>query len=397
MRNDRHIAVIAAVLLVTLRLAIGWQLLYEGLWKIDTQKTTTPWTAAGYLRNSQGPFRGMFRAMAGDPDDLDWLDVKQMGAKWDAWEKRFAEHYKLDKANRARLHELVNGSKSFEADLEKLPEGIDFAALRLDKRISYNAEKKRLVVSPKFHLTPKERDKLLAAIDDEAEGAGDFRKAVGDVYKRGKAKMGAKKQMMAALANPDVRSSEEAQRVGELEKYRLMLARYEEGVHKADQDFRWDHLSYSWGEIQALRSKLVAPIKAIDQELKKKANELLTVEQLNRGAAPKAWSPLRVSDMLTIAGLTILGLMLIFGLGTRFAALMAAFMLFMFYAAMPPWPGVPEAPGPEHSFIVNKNFIEIVALLAIAALPTGRWCGLDGAIAYWFAKRQEKLKEAAPA
>jgi len=47
---------------------------------------------------------------------------------------------------------------------------------------------------------------------------------------------------------------------------------------------------------------------------------------------------------------------------------------------VPPWPGVEElieTAGPEHSFIVNKNLIEVIALLAIASLPTGQWFGLD--------------------
>jgi hypothetical protein len=44
----------------------------------------------------------------------------------------------------------------------------------------------------------------------------------------------------------------------------------------------------------------------------------------------------------------------------------------------------PEATGPEHSYIVNKNLIEAVALLGIAMLPTGSWFGLDGVIRYIF-------------
>jgi hypothetical protein len=49
----------------------------------------------------------------------------------------------------------------------------------------------------------------------------------------------------------------------------------------------------------------------------------------------------------------------------------------LFYLPMPPWPGVPEAPGPEHSLFINKNMIEVVACLALATLPTGRWIGVD--------------------
>ena len=71
---------------------------------------------------------------------------------------------------------------------------------------------------------------------------------------------------------------------------------------------------------------------------------------------------LRTVNNMTIAGLTILGALLVLGLGTRIAALAAAFMLFNFYMAMPPWPGVPEVPGPEHSFIINKNGIQFILI-----------------------------------
>ena len=93
---------------------------------------------------------------------------------------------------------------------------------------------------------------------------------------------------------------------------------------------------------------------------------------------PEPWTSLRIVNTMTIAGLTILGTLLILGLMTRFAALAAAVMLFNFYLAMPPLPGVPEMPGPEHSFIVNKNLIEVIALIGFALMPTGQWFGLDG-------------------
>ncbi len=45
---------IACVLLVTLRLFIGWQLAYEGFWKVSTLDTARPWTSEGYLKNARG-------------------------------------------------------------------------------------------------------------------------------------------------------------------------------------------------------------------------------------------------------------------------------------------------------------------------------------------------------
>ena len=49
MTDTRRYSLAAIVLLVVLRLGIGWQLLYEGLWKVDTLDSPRPWSAAGYL------------------------------------------------------------------------------------------------------------------------------------------------------------------------------------------------------------------------------------------------------------------------------------------------------------------------------------------------------------
>jgi thiosulfate dehydrogenase [quinone] large subunit len=51
---------------VVLRVLIGWHFLYEGLAKL----TSPTWSAAGYLLQSRGPFSGLFRWMASDPERL---------------------------------------------------------------------------------------------------------------------------------------------------------------------------------------------------------------------------------------------------------------------------------------------------------------------------------------
>ena len=466
LKPDRQIAVIACVLLVTLRLMIGWQLMYEGFWKIRTLKSPKPWTAAGYLKNSMGPFRPMFREMAGDPDDLDWLNVKKVSARWDDWQRRFTNHYKLDKRQKARLTEWMNGKSAYKVEIGEVPKDYnnvvfefelknevkdslglsgadasgktlsyepgqvkvridgrgfrDFEAtdgdkltlkpkadrpikkgakvqvlagkrlmeIGVDDSVGFEAgDKNYIVVDGKRHLTTPEREKLIAGLEED--GLGGLVDAVHQVYKRSKDGISFKERLSATVrGNPDWVKNDKLQRVGEIAKYKSMLAEYETKLAKADQDFNWDHLQHNWGKIQALRSQLSGPVKALEDELKDKAEEMLSVKQLSRGAMPEPWTALRISDLLTIAGLTILGICLILGVFTRFSALMAALMLFMFYAAMPPWPGVPEAPGPEHSFIVNKNFIEVVALLAIACLPSGRWFGVDGMIGRWLGKRK---------
>ena len=155
MNKVGRVSFIAVALIVVLRIAIGWQLFYEGVWKIKTLKSATPWTAAGYLKNSQGPLRGMFRNMAGDPDDLDWLDADKVIAKWDDWQKRFGAHYKLNGDQTSRLNRLLNGSSEYSVKLPAgvLPDGVDLSSqeVRISAKevvpvLTHNREKGTLVV-----------------------------------------------------------------------------------------------------------------------------------------------------------------------------------------------------------------------------------------------------------
>ena len=59
------------LLLLALRLAIGWHFLYEGLVKLANPN----WSSAGYLMDSAGFLRGFFYNLASDPDVLKILDL----------------------------------------------------------------------------------------------------------------------------------------------------------------------------------------------------------------------------------------------------------------------------------------------------------------------------------
>lgn len=389
MADIRRYSLAAVVLLVVLRLGLGWQLLYEGLWKIDTLSTPYPWSSDGYLKSAQGPMRNVFRAMTGDPDDKSWLDEATVAARWDQWKNRFAGHYGLDEKQVARLNALIDGPTAFVAPLEALPDGVDFKAAKLDGIISFDAKAKQLRVDGKRHLLASEKAALEEQIaDKEGEAYAKYQKALDDVFNRA-SKLSYKERMRAHLmGNPDNSGNIDG-RISQLSLYEGMVSRYEEKLASAKITFELDHLNRVWSDTRAKGRELAGPVMAMDQELREDGLEMLTVEQVRRGPLPSPWTPLKVVDTLTIAGLTGLGILLILGLFTRFAALSAAFMVFGFYMAMPPLPGVPDAPGPEHSFIVNKNLIEVLALLALAFLPTGYWFGLDNLLGKLFAGRRK--------
>ncbi|MDA0283593.1 MAG: DoxX family protein [Planctomycetota bacterium] len=393
MKDTYRLALPALILVVVLRMAIGWQLLYEGLWKIDTLSTPKPWSAVGYLKNAQGPLRGLFRNMSGDPDDLGWLDYDATAADWDDWIARFRSHYQLDEKQAASLHRIVEGSYSvvnkrnvYVEALDKLPDGI--TDLNKSSRVSsrvfwFDAKAKRIYVDAHEHLKPDELEKLQAVVEGRDDpDAKKYLTAVQSVYDRQKKGIGFKEKLLGTLkGNPELVGNDDWQQVGKLQQYKDRLTRYENALVKADQDFEWDHLQHNWDELQTLRAELSGPIKALDAELKDKARSLLTLNQMALGPVPGRWTQLEIADQMTIAGLTIFGAMLLLGLGTRIAAVGAAVMLFNFYMAMPPWPGVPAAPGPEHSYVINKNLIEVIALFGIALMPTGSWFGVDALLA----------------
>src|SRR5262249_3104524 len=86
-------------------------------------------------------------------------------------------------------------------------------------------------------------------------------------------------------------------------------------------------------------------------------------------------------DWLTMWGVTAVGVCLLLGLFTRTACIVGAGFLLSFYASLPALPWLQVSPRAEgHYLYINKNIIEMLALLALATTQSGRWVGLDGLI-----------------
>ncbi len=93
-------------------------------------------------------------------------------------------------------------------------------------------------------------------------------------------------------------------------------------------------------------------------------------------------------DALCIGGLTLIGLCLFLGLMTRVAAIAGACLVGLFYLAHPPLiQSAPTVPVEGHYLLVNKNLVEVLALVVLAVFPTGQWLGLDR---LWAARRGRK-------
>ena len=87
-------------------------------------------------------------------------------------------------------------------------------------------------------------------------------------------------------------------------------------------------------------------------------------------------------------GLTLVGVCLILGLFTRLASLAGIGFILLFYLCNPPFVGYFYSIPTEGSYlIVNKNLVELCALVVILATGSGRFAGLDRILHGLFARR----------
>jgi thiosulfate dehydrogenase [quinone] large subunit len=94
-----------------------------------------------------------------------------------------------------------------------------------------------------------------------------------------------------------------------------------------------------------------------------------------RWLAQPAWLPW--IDGAVAVALVLAGLMLMLGLLTQLGCAIAAALLAAFYLSTMPLTGVPVPRAEGTYLIVNKNLIELVAVVVVMAFRTGRIAGLD--------------------
>src|SRR5262249_36304451 len=144
-------------------------------------------------------------------------------------------------------------------------------------------------------------------------------------------------------------------------------------------------------EANRIRGILRSALDEQTKSMREAMGDLLSNEQWTKGGPlPESVSPgllkwglLQWADFLVAWGLTLIGACLLLGLFSRTACIAGALMVLSFYLAMPPWPGLLDNPKAEgHYLIINKNLIEMLALLTLATTASGKWAGLDGLFRY---------------
>ena len=313
-------------MLVALRLALGCHFLYEGLWKIKPVEKFSiqhpePFTAKPFLTQAKGPMAGFFYAMVPD----------------------------IDGRQRLRVETNAKGEKS-----------IDCAGIIA----RWNTIRQEFI--DYYRPAGAAENAAQQQLEEKARATCDkFQEQLKEYFKE----------------NAD----DVAAYLGALDRFQTDEERDQTAPYQKQR--RWDRMMELRGKGNAWSANLQTWIEDLEaQELafKNMLYSLLDDRQKERGRLPATWNPLRWSPMERINfavtyGLAAIGACLMLGFCTRLAALGgAAFMCFV-VLTQPAFPGVypPDPHVAGHALLVNKDFIEMLALLVIATVPAGRWGGLD--------------------
>jgi uncharacterized membrane protein YphA (DoxX/SURF4 family) len=365
--------------LVVLRFAIGWHFLFEGIEKLESYfrgpaEGKPVWTSASYLRESTGPLRGFFRAPVGDPDRaaLERLTLPDtqpptlppaLEKDWKEYFDRFVAHYNVGGVKGppgAAASEAVR-PLAF-SPISPFPSNLPSWQVLTPAKPLESPDKLQLVLA-ETALEHAKASALLWLLHGERLADRRFSKVEEKVPETTQQRIAKYREKVA--------------QVREIEEFGLQPTGFGKDVWK-------QKLKDLKDEVRTLRSELLADLNQPMKEAMEFVTEKrLTKEQRARGPLPAASEPawLFWVDQVTMWGVTAIGVCLILGLFTRTACVAGALFLLSVYAAMPALPWLPVSPRLEgHYFFVNKNLIEMLALLALATTYSGRWAGLDGLI-----------------
>ena len=317
---------LSVVLLVALRLTIGSHFLYEGVWKIAN---SDEFSARPFLTMAKGPFAPLFHKMVPDLDGRQRLALTV-----------------LDKENS-----------------------------RVTSQVYLNAwaETKNAFVA-KHGLNEdqvKEVDLKFAAYE---------------------------KSLWTYLTE---NQEEIVQHFGSLDRFQKRRA---SGVNQASHEKKriWDEQmklrsqSGAWlSELDAMGEEYCLALWNIlrdDQKAGGSVPVVVTAPEKLPVQLPFVQSRSQLLDISVAYGLTAIGLCLMLGFCNRLACLGGGAFLISVLMTQPPWPTIyPPAPSVVgHAMVIDKNFVEMVALLALATLPVGRWGGLDYFLYHWLGRPSQK-------
>jgi uncharacterized membrane protein YphA (DoxX/SURF4 family) len=303
------------MMLILLRLCLGCHFLYEGVWKI---KNGDRFTAEPFLYSAKGPLAEFFYAMIPDIDGRQRLRI-------------IADEKGYKRIDSDPIAARWDEYRQNLVDHLKPPDETDQAAVNAHQRFETDAEKI----------------------------CNEFKKSLAAYF---------------------------AENLQGIEAYFGSLDRFEkEPDQRQDAPFqkqrRWDRMM----QLRAEADLWIKEIEAREKTYKNALYDSMDSKQREKAASMPVnwkiwqWDRIEQINFAVTYGLTAIGLCLMLGLFTRLAALGGAVFMCFVVMTQPAWPTIypPDPAIVGHALLVNKDFIEMLALLVVAATPVGRWGGLD--------------------
>jgi uncharacterized membrane protein YphA (DoxX/SURF4 family) len=356
--------------LVALRLAIGWHIFVEA---VDKVKTPT-WSSEGYLREASGPLAPVFRKLGGD-SVVERLTVgadkqfpEELDRDWQAYLDAFIEHYGLDDdkhtQDRAMLRNRLDQAKS--DTLTWMTSNSDEGTRVVKKYSPFPPPLEvKMTVAQRLEYY---QSWLKKAHNIEQKDFPTYGPQAFAPWKIAKAEAG--------RARSELKRDLDAQTVKMKEGLQAVIAPYvktaQENVKKVRARYPTDPAHYTQKQQDEYKAALEEEIRwttPVPEPAQRDWQE---------------WGLREWTDNAVKWGLLGVGVCLLAGFLTRTACVVGALYLLLFYVAMPPLPSWPESPKAEgHYLYINKNVIEMLALLTLATTRSGRWCGLDGLLQFF--------------
>ncbi len=311
--------------LILLRLIIGWHFLFEGLHKIHSLYSPKPFSSEIYFRESSGPLGKFMKGFLPDPDSelLAKLDEKSITNEWNTTVKDFSSSNQLS----------PDQQKSSEEALDK----------NLKKVLEWFKDGKKEIEIP--------------SPDGKSTGTLKINYTIPQWLNYYKTKLDELDK---------IRSDDRSWYLGkELDKARIAATR---------------------SDITKVRKELTDEYESQKNALNSDLQKLLTVEQKSTVLPPsqKKMGFIHWINLMTIFGITAIGAGLFLGFFTRIACLGGIGFLAMTYLTIPPFPWLPVPPLNEGNYVfVNKNLVEMFAMMVLVTTNSGRWFGLDALLANW--------------
>lgn len=172
-----------------------------------------------------------------------------------------------------------------------------------------------------------------------------------------------------------------AEKKDDIATYKHELDRLETEKAQKNRDMPFEQKRI-WEKQTKLRAQLAGWTTELDQnfaDLQADLADIRDPSQRSMGPVPLTSSEKFSQDNLITAMNLVVGSCLILGLFTRLSSLIGGAFLLSVVLAQPDWPGLYPAPPPSagRTFLIGKEFIEMVAMFLLATTPVGRWGGLD--------------------